>query len=298
MIHQRFDTPGKVEVRVANEAGDVRLATHGEPATEVEVIATGEGAQALLGQIRVDHRELGGHHQVVVEVPSRGGLLRSLLGTGVDVTVAVVLPDGGAIEVATASGDISADGRFSDARAHTASGDVFVRSVEGDLYARSASGDLVVSSVQGATEVTTASGSVRCESLGRASQVKTASGDVTIGSAGGRVMVQTASGDIFLGELASDCQLQTASGDQRIERAVRGEARLQTVSGDVTVRVARGTQVAVDAETVTGGLSSEIDLASEKPPATDDEEEEEGGQRVEIRARSVTGDLRVERAPA
>jgi hypothetical protein len=50
--------------------------------------------------------------------------------------------------------------------------------------------------------------------------------------------------------------------------------------------------VAVDASTVSGSVSSEIDLAMEEPDPTDPE----GLPRLELRARTVSGDLRIERA--
>ena len=74
-----------------------------------------------------------------------------------------------------------------------------------------------------------------------------------------------------VGELASGCQFQTASGDQRVKRLVAGQARFETVSGNMTVGIARGTVVAVDAETVTGALSSDIELDANQdaPPGPD-----------------------------
>jgi hypothetical protein len=294
MKQLRFDTPGEVEVHVENKAGTVRLCTGMGTVTEVDVSGTGPAAEEFVEHTRVEHRELEGRHHVVVEVPSRGGLLRSLLGSGTDVLVSVRLPEGSAIDVVTTSGAVSAEGRFGPAGIETVSGTVSVSSVDGDLKARSTSGSVALGSVSGETKVVTVSGSVRCDSLGAAGRVRTTSGDITVEVAQGPLSIKTTSGDVTAGELAGGCQFQTASGDQRVKRLVAGEARLETVSGNMTVGVARGTVVAVDAETVTGSLSSEIELASEDAgPAP----EGPAGGWAEVRARSVSGDLHIERAP-
>jgi hypothetical protein len=317
LSQQRFDTPGAVQVRVDNRAGPVRLRAHSGTTTEVEV-SSESGDDEIGEQIRVEHTEADGRHRVLVEVPALlspggakgvriygrhrvrvvvpglGDLLRSSLLGSHDVLVTVLVPEGAAIDVVTESGEITAEGRFGAATVETSSGDTSLDAVGGDLNVRSESGDVTARSVTGETRITTASGDVRCGPLGGASQIKTASGDVAVESAQGPLTVQTASGDVTAGDLAIGCELQTVSGDQRVERLFAGRARLQSVSGDVSVGIARSTVVSVDAETMSGDLSSEIDLDLDEPAGA-------GGasdQRVELRARTVSGDLRIRRAPA
>ena len=64
----------------------------------------------------------------------------------------------------------------------------------------------------------------------------------------------------------------------------------------MTIGVARGTAVMVDAESLSGNLSSEIDLCSDE--AARPEPNQEGGRRLDLRAHSVSGDVRIQRAPA
>jgi Putative adhesin len=99
-------------------------------------------------------------------------------------------------------------------------------------------------------------------------------------------------GDFATGDLAGGCQVKTASGDLRIGRLSGGRAQLETVTGDIEVAVARGALVAVDAATVSGSVRSEIDLDAEEPGPTGPDEP----PRLELHARTVSGDLRIERA--
>jgi hypothetical protein len=296
MGQQHFDTPGEVEIRVENKAGPVRLRTHTTPTTEVEVMATGPMGQEAVAHTLVEHTDLGGRHRISIEVPHRGGLVRSLFRSGTDVLVTVQLPEGAAIDVTAAAGPVTAEGRFGDSSIATASGTMSVGAVDGGFEARSASGNVTVGSVAGKTDIATASGSVRCGRLLGPGHLKTASGDIAVEVARGRLTVRTASGDFTAGELADGGQFETVSGDSDIGRLVAGRSSIKSVSGNVTVGVARGTAVIVDAETFTGNLSSEIELGEDEPAGDDGPAHD--GPRAELRARTVSGDLRIERAPS
>jgi hypothetical protein len=83
------------------------------------------------------------------------------------------------------------------------------------------------------------------------------------------------------------------SGDQNFEAVLKGRIELKAISGDVTVGIRSGARVFVDANTVSGSTSSELDLgdAPAQEPAAD-------SPLVEVFAKTVSGDVRIERAPA
>jgi DUF4097 and DUF4098 domain-containing protein YvlB len=288
---QQFETAGAVMVRVDNRVGSVELTTHSATTTEVEVRAASEASEDAVERTRIGHRLTDRGHVVTVEVPRRGGLLRNR-GGGDAVVVVVRLPEGASIDVTTASGSMRAEGTYGSVRAETASGDVAVGSVDGDLDAQAASGSVRVDHVAGRATVATASGDVRGGVLAGATRIKTASGDVEVGEARVGLTVDTASGDVTAGELGQGGRIRTASGDQRVRRLIGGHVELDTVSGDLEVAVARGRAVRVDAQSLTGSLSSEIDLdAAEDGPGAG--AGVAGGQLVEVTARTVSGDVSV-----
>ena len=305
MKNYSFETPGRLHLRVENKCGDVYLIARPGTTTDVEVTSGGGNGDELEEGTRVEHRQAGGGpghaggergHTVVVDVPAPGRLLRSMGAWNGWVALRVELPEGADVEVSVAAGDITAEGAFGQARLSSASGDISVGRVDGDFRANTASGDVSASAVGGKTEVTTASGSVTLEVAQGPSRIRTASGDVVIKGGGGHVSAQSASGDVRIGEVLNGCQVQTASGDQELERAVSGKARLETMSGDLTVRVPKGTAVSVELETVTGSLSSEIELSAERPgDQSGAANEEEGRSFLEVNARTVTGDVEIKR---
>jgi hypothetical protein len=85
------------------------------------------------------------------------------------------------------------------------------------------------------------------------------------------------------------------SGDQRVEAVLGGTVEANAISGDVYVGVRRGSRVYVDANTVSGSTSSEFDLSD--APA-DAGEPDPDAPMVEVRAKTVSGDIMLARAPA
>jgi DUF4097 and DUF4098 domain-containing protein YvlB len=290
---EQFDTPGSVEVMVSNKLGDVLLRTHSAPTTEVELRREGSDGDEVVEDARVELQNFGDNQRVVVDVPKPSAFLWH---NGPDVVVTVRLPEGASIDVETAAGKVVGEGTLGATRARTASGSISLGPIVGELVAQSASGDVMIASVTGGAEVTTASGSVRCGPLGKTVFVKTASGDVDVDSVHDRMTAQTASGDIVVGHLRDGCDLKTVSGDQRVRELVAGKAEFKTVSGDLTISVARGTTVAIDAESLSGSLSSEIDLSPDGPDG--EGRDQHGGPHAELRARTVSGDVRIRRASA
>ena len=148
-----------------------------------------------------------------------------------------------------------------------------VRCPEGSLLTtRTRSADLLVRGAIGGMNIATASGDVEADRVLGGVNVNTASGDVRIGSADDNVTVST------------------VSGDQEHGAVMRGNVSAHSVSGDVHIGVRRGSKVFLDCSTVSGDTSSELEVSPEAP-ATD-------GPLVEIRAKTVSGDIRIARAPA
>jgi DUF4097 and DUF4098 domain-containing protein YvlB len=152
-----------------------------------------------------------------------------------------------------------------------------------------------VGDVAGEARVKTASGDVALDEVGGRAQVNSASGDVSVQRAGGDATVQLVSGDVWIRDAAASVHANTVSGDQRLEAVVAGVVESHSVSGDVWIGVRRGSRVYVDANTISGSTSSELELsdAPAEAPAIEDE-----GPLLEVRAKTVSGDVTIARAPA
>lgn len=139
----------------------------------------------------------------------------------------------------------------------------------------------------GSLKINSASGDVSFQEVG-STEINTASGDVELGRVNGSGKVHSASGDVELRELEGDLRVATASGDVRLGSVSAGKLTLQSASGDVEVGIARGSTVWMDVSSMSGDTSCELDPRDE-PPA-------EGRPLVELKARTMSGDVEIKRA--
>jgi DUF4097 and DUF4098 domain-containing protein YvlB len=123
-----------------------------------------------------------------------------------------------------------------------------------------------------------------------ATSVQTASGDIEVEIARGNITLASASGDVTVAEAYGNVSANTVSGDQNHGAVLQGNVAAHSVSGDVSIGVRRGSRVFLDCNTVGGDTRSELELAPEAPAGN--------GPLVEIRAKTVSGDIVITRAPA
>ena len=168
-----------------------------------------------------------------------------------EVRLRLQVPEGSALQAKTASGDVRARGRLGDAEVKSASGDVQLDAV-GSLEAKLASGDLEVANVAG------------------------------------EARVDSASGDVDLGETAAGVNVRTASGDQQVGSVVEGKIDLSSASGDIRVGIKRGSRLWVDARSMSGEVSSELEVGEDVPG--------DDGPLVELQVTAMSGDIQVVRA--
>jgi DUF4097 and DUF4098 domain-containing protein YvlB len=261
MTHWDFACSEPVDISIDSWASG-SIAVSGEPtsAIAVEVVASHRNANVdeLLAQVRVTLDD----GLLVIQGPRHGSFRRR---NGLDLTIKV--PAGSSCAARTSSADVSCVGELSALTAQTASGDVTAASVTGDVVVKSASGDVMLSNA-GAAHINTASGDVQLSRVDGEARINTASGDVTIGSSAGPVATHTASGDIELGAVSS------------------GKVDLTSVSGDVRVAVVPGIAVYLDLASTSGDIRSELDAA----------DEEVSSAAVEIKCRSLSGDIRIHKS--
>jgi len=257
-------------------------------AFRIESDSANEQVQEMVAAARIESTRRGDVFHVTVEVRTRHGVWISFSG-GPDIRLGtpemrlrISCPAGAELDVKTKSADLQAHGEY------------------GDVDIKTASGDLSSEKTRNAS-IKTASGDVHFETVSGLLDVKTVSGDVHVASVAGNANFQVVSGDVFVHDAGGSISGTSVSGDQRYEAVVNGRVELRAVSGDIGVGIRRGSRVFIDATTVSGSTSSEFELSdaptapsapvADAPPAED-------APLVEIFAKTVSGDVRLERAPA
>jgi DUF4097 and DUF4098 domain-containing protein YvlB len=287
-MERTFETPGRVWVVVENMVGQVSLAT-GDPATtRVTLTADAPDAQELVDRAVVECDQRGGRNLIRVKVPKRHGP-RFMRRNGV--TVRISLPADADVEAATASADVDLTGVFGDLKLTTASGDIDVNGRAHEVEATTASGSIVLGRCNGRVRGKSASGDFRIAESEGPVTVTTASGNLEVGAASAGVEMRCTSGDMRLGAIAGDVHVVGVSGDVEIRSYSEGHLRARSVSGDVEIGIAPGVNLAVDVESMSGTVSSDIPLGEQPTPIAEAPE-------VFVSAQTVSGDVLIARAAA
>ncbi len=272
-MQKTFEVAGPAELEIRVAAGDVRVDAVPEClSVDVELIAHDEESQRMIDEATVELREHSGGSQVIVDVPSKRGFNLGQMFGRQGVTCRVRCPEGSGLSAKTKSADVAAHGLL------------------GGLHVQTASGEVEADRVTGGVNVKSASGDVSIREAGDAVNVQSASGDLDIEIVRGPINVNAVSGDVTIGEAYDNVNVNTVSGDQDHRAVMRGKVSAHAVSGDVSVAVRRGSKVFLDCNTVSGDTRSDLELSGDVPDGD--------GPLVEIRAKTVSGDIRITRAPA
>lgn len=254
MPEHRFHTPGPIEVDVRIPAGEIVI----ETGDGDESVVTLEGSERTLEQAIVD---FDGERIVVSMKNKRGFGFAIEIGdisfgsSGGKLRVHATVPHGSHATIATAASDMQLRGRF------------------GNVHTKSASGDLVVDG-----EIDGEAGT------------KTVSGDVKLHHVAGDLAFQGVSGDLRAQSVGGSLMAKSVSGDLRVESLHQGEATVQSVSGDIQLGIAPGTNVDVDANSVSGDLGSDVPLGDDPNGVLGD------GPTLVVRGKTVSGDFKLVRA--
>ncbi|MCK4236002.1 MAG: DUF4097 family beta strand repeat protein, partial [Candidatus Krumholzibacteria bacterium] len=159
-----------------------------------------EEAERLAGLMKVEITRAGGKLIVKTKYPKGAEVKKSIFSyllqrcprMSIDIRLAVPLEL--AVEVKTASGDVS------------------VSDISGSVKVTAASGDAEISNIGSFLDVTVASGDIEVAKVAKRVGLCSASGDISAREIAGDAEISTASGDIELVDLGGNLQLETASG--------------------------------------------------------------------------------------
>jgi hypothetical protein len=268
-----FDTPDKTRLRVKNAAGLISVdpSEDGRTTVELEALRDDDATREAIERATVEMN--GNTIAVEIGVGGKGfgvGPAWITFGRTPQVGIRIRCPEGTDLDCTTASADVDASRRLGNVELKTASGDMVVEHVTG-LRVQSASGDVRAATVDGEA------------------RIQTVSGDVRLGTVTGPVTATLVSGDFTIDDAQTDLSAKTVSGDQRIDAIRQGKITLQAVSGDVRIGVRPGTRLHIDANSVSGDVSSELDVK-------DAPSEAPSGSEAQLQVKTVSGDIEITRA--
>ncbi|MCK0110830.1 DUF4097 domain-containing protein [Ornithinimicrobium sp. F0845] len=277
-MDRTFETPTPPDLSVEIGSGSVEVLA-GETNGRTLVTVTGKGSD----ETTIEQR---GNTIAVIGPRSRHGF--SFAFGSNQLTVRISTPRGSALSTKLGSADLVASGTLGACSLRSGSGDNQLEDI-GDLELTSGSGDLQVGAVTGNASTRNGSGDVRIGAVSGDVEAITGSGDIVVGRLGGRANAKSGSGNVRLEQCDHGARVTTASGDISVDRLSGGSLEARTASGDLAVGVSAGLPAWTDIHTLSGDVTST--LMSLGQPA-------EGAPFVELRLRSVSGDITVGHLPA
>jgi DUF4097 and DUF4098 domain-containing protein YvlB len=271
-MQKSFQTPGPVSLYV--EVGSGGVTVHTDAVSETVVDVNGRNTDDVIVEQRGD--------EIVVIARQRGG---SFLGRGQELDIHVSAPFDSRLTTKLGSADVRVLGRIGESMLRSGSGDVSIEDASAGVSVETGSGDVGADEVTGDLRVKSGSGDVTVDHVGGSATISTGSGDVRIQTSNGALQVKSGSGDLTVDEAMHDVLLSTASGDLVVGEVHRGQLTAKNVSGDVRVGIPAGIPVWTDVTTMTGSVRSNLDGAGEPS---------EGQDYIELRAKTVSGDIILE----
>jgi hypothetical protein len=265
MPHWEFAQNGPIDLLTKLAAGSITVTA--EPTEKIIVdvrpIPSGSRGNEYADEVHVDYAD---------------GRLEVIEASGwriIDVSLefVIIVPAGSHCTAETASASITCRGEF------------------GSLTAESASGAVKAATITGEADVSCVSGRVTIGSAATA-KVKTASGSVEIGQVSGDVNAQTVSGRVQLRRPGGSVIARSSSGRVDIAGLSAGEARIETISGEVRLDVVRGVTVYLDLSSLSGKVRSDLEPSGEDGSDATDHAD------LHLTCRTVSGAIRVGRTTA
>ena len=277
-----FDTPRPITATIDLVGGAVRVTAgdRGDTAVEVEPSDAADREDVRAAELtRVEYA----NGQLLVKAPKLRAWRPHRDGGSIDVTVA--LPAGSHVRGASQFGDFDCDGALGDCRFKTGMGHIRLDEAR-TLSVKTGIGDVGAARVTGHAELTVASGDVRVRELAATAVVKNSNGDTWIGAAGGDLRISAANGSIAVDVARASVVARSSNGDVRLGAVERGSVVLETKLGDLEVGIPDGTAAWLDVRSSAGKVRNALEAA--EAPGAD-------GETVEVRARTVAGDVVVRR---
>lgn len=275
-IDQSRDVAGDATIRIDNVKGEVNV--HAWDRDQVHVTGTlGSGARAL--RIDGDRNDL----RIKVEGPERSGWFSWGNDAQMGPTLLnVQVPRGVDLEVNVVSAPVNVDGLHGGkVEVDSVSGRVRLDVDSPDVSVNTVSGNAELAGKAGSADIQTVSGDVLASQLGETAKLETVSGRMRVGGGPYRkVEASTVSGDLELdGGLADD-----------------GRIDIDSMSGDVRLRLATPLSAGIKASSFSGDLHSDFgDVREHEHGPGSELDTEVGGGHGRITIETFSGEIRIQK---
>jgi DUF4097 and DUF4098 domain-containing protein YvlB len=268
-VQSSYDVGTGGTLRVDASFGSIEVTTSSGNRVDVKVV------REVRDRFEDDEEQIISEHQVemsqsgndvlittTVSAAARGRWSEDYSTTPLRVRLEISVPRSYNVDLDTRGGNISVNDLDGEVRTETAGGNLEFGNINGTLWARTAGGNIELAGSSGTAEVRTAGGNIEIGDVDGNVDAETSGGSIHIDRAGGEVRAETGGGNITVDEVSGTIDARSSGGN--VSATITGQpaadCRLTTAAGSVTVKLASGIGVDIDASTSIGGVSSDFDV--------------------------------------
>lgn len=255
-------TPGGT-LRLTAGTGNVKIVSGGT-GVAIEIVRKAEGrrAEERLRKHQIDIRQSGNDVVIDGSLPDVWGL--SFDWSDYEVQWNVRVPATYNVEVRTSGGSIELADIGGTVNARTSGGHIRTGRVAGASSLRTSGGSITVGGAAAPVDARTSGGSIEIGNATAAVEARTSGGSIHLGAINGSVIARTSGGGIEIDGASGHVDAQTSGGsiEAKISGPLHEGSELSTSGGNVTLLLAPGVNVNIDAKS-TGSIHSDLPITVE-----------------------------------
>ncbi|MFH1699602.1 MAG: DUF4097 family beta strand repeat-containing protein [Candidatus Zixiibacteriota bacterium] len=254
-ITRNFEVSPGGELTIDTEIGSIEIKASDQSNIGIEVILDSktrdeERAQEMFDDFEITFNQDGDAIEIFAEYFGNDTRRWNIFGTGRRISL-------------QAEFIITVPQKF-NVYAKTSGGSIHVGDLEGEVDVRTSGGSLRFDNISGPVKGKTSGGGIMLQSCKGRADVSTSGGSIEIGRVEGEVSAHTSGGGIEVEEVMGEIDASTSGGSiyARISEQPRGDCRLTTSGGGITVYLSPDINVYVDARTSSGRVKSDFEVSS------------------------------------
>lgn len=261
VIRRTFEVEAGGELQIDTDRGSIEIQSHRSPRVQIAVTVESEDDNPL------DHYEVDFDHDGAdVDIEGRTRDRNASSWNDLHVRYEVTVPYEYDLNLSTSGGSIAVRDLRGEVDAQTAGGSLTFGRIDGPVSAHTSGGSITLNESTSDAELHTSGGSITVGDVRGDVEAHTSGGSVTLGKVKGTVEAHTAGGSISVTEVGGEIDARTAGGsiEARLTRQPRGNSVLETAAGSITLHLADGIGLDLDAETSQGRIRNDFGPGSER----------------------------------
>lgn len=238
---------------VETERGSISIKTHSSETIDVEILLKAktndeESAEKLFDAFVIDYEHDGFDLNIIAKYKGSKGWLSNLFGSSkwnkLNVRFVITIPEKYNVDLNTSGGRIGVGDLEGFVKAKTSGGGLNFGNIKGDINGKTSGGGITVGECTGNIDISTSGGGIKIEKCKGKVDAHTSGGGITVNEVYGAIDGSTSGGSVFasiLEQPKEDCSLTTSGGG-------------------ITVKLAKNTNVYLDAKTSGGSVSSDFPI--------------------------------------